>query len=53
MVMVGVLFKMMVMMFGNMGENKFKTDFNNDERNDDANVSFDVDAPNKVNNSGS
>ena len=41
--MIGVLFEMVVMVFGYMWEDKFKTDFDDDNSDNDTNVSFDID----------
>ena len=52
MVVVGVGFKGMVMMAGEMRKDEFETDFEDDERDSERNVGFDVDTPCEVDDDG-
>ncbi len=49
-VVVRIIFKEMMMVFGDMREDKLETDFKDDERDNYADVGFDVDSPNEIDN---
>lgn len=49
-VVVGILFKMVVMVVREMWKDEFETDFNDDDGDDEADIGFDIDMPDKVNN---
>ena len=52
MIMVWIRFKMMMVMFGNMWKNKFQTNLDNHDRDDDANISFNINMEDEINDGG-
>lgn len=51
-VVVGILFKGVMVGFGEVGEDEFETDFEDDEGDEEGDVGFDVDAPSEVEEDG-
>ena len=49
-VVVGIVFEMVVMMVRDVWENKFESDFNDDEGDGNTYIDFDVHFPNQINN---
>ena len=49
-IVVGVRFEVMVMMMREMGEDKLEADFDDNDGNNDADVGFDVDTGNEIEN---
>ena len=51
-IVVGVGFEVMMMVMREMGEDELEADFDDDDGNDQADIGFDVDLPDEVDESG-
>ncbi len=51
MVVVRILFKMVMMMVREVRKNEFEADFDDNNSDDEADIGFDIDMPDEINNS--